>query len=59
LVKGGYWKASILEKGEFGLLSEAVTPGFVYDDMTIAKPDMLQTQFPHLWDQIAPYIAAY
>lgn len=58
LVKGGYWKASILEKGEFGLLSEAVSPGFVYEDMTIATPDMLQTQFSHLWDQIAPYIAA-
>jgi len=55
LVKGGYWKASILESGEFGLLSEAVTPGFDYKDMTIALPEMLQTQFPHLWDQVSPY----
>jgi len=58
LVKGGYWKASILEDGEFGLLSEAVSPGFEYEDMTIAKPDILQRQFPHLWDQIAPYVLA-
>lgn len=57
LVKGGYWKASVLEKGDFGLLSEAVTPGFNYDDMTIAKPDTMRNQFPNLWDQIAPYIA--
>jgi len=57
LVKGGYWKASILQQGEFGLLSEAVAPGFDYSDMTIAKPDELQMQFPHIWDQVAPYVA--
>lgn len=57
LVKGGYWKASMLTEGEFGLLSEAVAPGFDYDDMTIGKPDVLQKLFPHLWDQVSPYIA--
>jgi predicted cupin superfamily sugar epimerase len=57
MVKGGYWKASALEKGDFGLLSEAVSPGFDYDDMTIAEPDVLRNQFPHLWDQVAPYVA--
>jgi len=60
LVKSAYWKkASTLEKGEFGLLSEAVAPGFDYSDMTIAEPGVLKMQFPHLWDQVAPYIAGY
>lgn len=57
LVKGGYWKASVLEKGEFGLLSEAVSPGFDYTDMTIAKAEVLRESFPHLWDQVKFYIA--
>lgn len=57
LVKGGYWKASILHEGEFGLLSEVVSPGFDYSDMTIATPDVLQSQFPHLWEQVVPYIS--
>lgn len=56
LVKGGHWKASRLKEGEFGLLSEAVAPGFDYSDMTIAKPDEFQMQFPHLWDQVAHYV---
>lgn len=56
LVKGGYWKASILEKGEFGLLSEAVSPGFNYNDMTIASPNILKTQFSHLWDEVSAYV---
>lgn len=55
-VNGGYWKASILKQGEFGLLSEAVSPGFNYDDMTIGNPEILKAQFPDLWDTIAPYI---
>lgn len=56
VVKGGYWKASILEHGEFGLLSEAVSPGFDYQDMTIAKASTLKLLFPKLWDQIVPYV---
>lgn len=56
LVKSGYWQASILDNGEFGLLSEAVTPGFLYEDMTIAKPDIMQAEFPELWDQVKPYV---
>lgn len=57
LVKGGYWKASVLEEGgEFGLLSEAVAPGFDYEDMTIGKAEVLKDLFPGLWNQIAAYI---
>jgi predicted cupin superfamily sugar epimerase len=56
LVPGGCWKAAILEKGEFGLIGEAVAPGFDYRDMELATPKVLQNQFPHLWKEIAPYV---
>lgn len=56
LVPGGYWKAAILEAGEYGLLGEAVAPGFDYRDMTIAKQDNIQKQFPHLWNELTMYI---
>lgn len=55
-VKGGYWKASVLATGEFGLLSEAVSPGFEYSDMTIADSETMKSRFPNIWDEIAPYI---
>jgi predicted cupin superfamily sugar epimerase len=33
VVPSGWWKASELTSGEFGLISEAVSPGFEYEDM--------------------------
>jgi len=56
LVRGGCWKASELEDGEFGLLSEAVAPGFDYADMELATAAGVQNQFPQLWDSLAKYI---
>ncbi len=56
LVPGGYWKAAFLEEGEFGLLGEAVAPGFEYRDMKIAEPETFRQQFSDLWDQLAPYV---
>lgn len=35
-VPGGYWKASELLCGDFGLISEVVVPGFDYGDNTLA-----------------------
>lgn len=58
LVPKGYWKAAVLESGEYGLLGEAVAPGFDYRDMIIAEADSIQAQFPLLWDQLAPYVRA-
>ncbi len=55
IVKGGCWKAAILEEGEYGLLGEAVAPGFDYRDMQVADESLL-TQFPHLNDEIKDYI---
>ena len=56
LVPGGYWKAAVLESGEYSLLGEAVAPGFDYRDMTIAEAQTIRTQFPHLWEELAAYI---
>ena len=56
LVPGGYWKAAVLETGEFGLLGESVAPGFDYRDMEIARTDSIQASFPDLWMELAPYI---
>ena len=49
-VPGGYWKATLLTHGEYGLLSEAVSPGFDYDDMTLASTEQMQLDFPDLYN---------
>jgi predicted cupin superfamily sugar epimerase len=56
IVQGGYWKATELAAGEFGLVSEAVSPGFEYEDMVLAEQNLIKNLFPHLWDQIAKYV---
>jgi predicted cupin superfamily sugar epimerase len=56
IVTGGCWKATELEAGEFGLISEAVSPGFDYDDMELAEQSLIKSQFPHLWEQISKYV---
>jgi uncharacterized protein len=56
VVRGGCWKATELEAGEFGLVSGAVSPGFEYEDMELAEERVIKDQFPHLWDRIAKYI---
>ncbi|WP_439101074.1 cupin domain-containing protein [Congregibacter sp.] len=47
-VHGGVWKASRLTGGEqgFGLISEAVSPGFDYRDMTLGVTSTLLTKYP-------------
>jgi uncharacterized protein len=56
LVPGGLWKAAVLEEGEFGLIGEAVTPGFDYRDMEIATASHFQASFPDLWTELASYV---
>lgn len=51
-VKGGYWKASQLLKGDYGLISESVCPGFEYADMTIASRSQMLTSYPALLNRI-------
>ena len=45
-VEGGVWKASHLASGVYGLISEAVSPGFEYSDMQLGQRDLLLHQFP-------------
>jgi len=55
-VPGGVWKASmLLPVGAWGLVSEAVAPGFDYADMTLGERATLLRQFP----QHAPLIEAF
>lgn len=42
LVPGGTWKATWLESGKYGLLSEVVSPGFEFDDMTLATEEEIR-----------------
>lgn len=52
LVPGGTWKASYLNSEEdtsgddYGLISEAVCPGFDFDDMTLGTETQLLQSFP-------------
>lgn len=55
-VPGGYWKASRLQGGEYGLISEAVTPGFDYQDMELAEEGTIKTLYPGLWDLVKPLV---
>lgn len=45
-VKGGTWKASHLTGDNYGLISEAVAPGFEYADMTLGSREELSQRFP-------------
>ena len=53
-VKGGIWKSSELLTGDhgYGLISEAVSPGFDYADMTLGTNELLQEKFPQHWELI-------
>ena len=51
IVPGGVWKASLLKaNGAFGygLISEAVSPSFNYDDMTIGSRTLLKKTFRNM-----------
>jgi len=39
-------------RGEYGLLSEAVSPGFEYQDMVLASKEQMCKDFPDLFEQI-------
>lgn len=49
MVPGGVWKASQLNKGPvgYGLIGEAVAPGFEFDDMTLGDYQTMLAKFPH------------
>ena len=48
-VPGGVWKASEIPNNGvhgFGLISEAVSPGFEYADMTLGYYEQMRALFP-------------
>lgn len=45
-VRGGMWKASHLQAGDYGLISEAVAPGFDDQDMQLGEEASLLRAFP-------------
>lgn len=55
MVRGGTWKASEVPAdglAGFGLITEVVSPGFDYADMTLGKRSELLTRFPQHSDLI-------
>ncbi len=56
VVKGGCWKASELISGEYGLISEAVAPGFEYSDRVIADEKTLKDKYPDAYSDIVKYV---
>jgi predicted cupin superfamily sugar epimerase len=54
-VKGGVWKASHLPEGQYGLISEAVAPGFDYADMALGTREGLLQDFPQHADVVRAY----
>jgi uncharacterized protein len=48
VIQAGYWKATELRDGDYGLVSEAMTPAFLAEKRTIAARNWLASNFPHL-----------
>ena len=58
LVPGGYWKASELRQGEYGLISEAVCLGFDFNDHELADASQIQRDYPQHWATLKHLIAS-
>lgn len=58
VVPGGVWKASQLTQGPFGLVSEAVTPGFDPADMRFVVAAELADLEPGHARTLAPFVRA-
>ena len=56
VVPGGYWKASELRSGDYSLISEAVSPGFMYSDNQLATMEVFNAAFSRLGNRFSKYI---
>ena len=59
IVPGGCWKCAAMTMATydgFSLTSEAVAPGFDYDDNKLATEADVKSKFPHLWETVKMYI---
>lgn len=52
IVPGGWWKATELVEGEYGLLGESVAPGFDYRDNELATRERFAELFPTLLEAL-------
>ena len=57
-VPGGFWKGSQLLCGEYGLISEAVCPGFDYDDHDMASAADIRERYPQHWQALQAFCPA-
>ncbi len=55
LVPGGWWKASELRSGDYGLISEAVSPGFAAEDMRFVSKSEMIKRHPDLSETLGSY----
>lgn len=55
---GGWWKTSRIDPAAVShcLISEAVAPGFHFDDHEMATREGFAAEHPHLVDRFAPFI---
>lgn len=56
IVPGGVWKASELIAGDWGLVGEAVSPGFDYRDWALATRAEIEARFPQHMERLAPFL---
>lgn len=56
VVPGGYLKASKLLTGNYGLIGEAVSPGFDYSDNIIVANKKFKAMYPQFMDKAMEYI---
>ena len=57
-VRGGYWKTSQLMEGDYGLISEAVSPGVVFQDMAFVSKADIASRFPTLGESLNRFVKA-
>ncbi len=55
IVPGGYWKATRLLEGDWGMVGEAVSPGFDFQDMEIDDGSWVKANFPQHYEALKPY----
>ncbi|GAB1259962.1 cupin domain-containing protein [Aurantivibrio plasticivorans] len=56
VVPGGYWKASMLVSGDYGLISEVVAPAFDYADHEVANSTTIQNLSKQARELLSPFV---
>lgn len=56
VVKGGSWKASELISGDCALISEAVSPGFDFNDQKLATKEFFMNHYKEFYQNLQKFI---